>query len=61
VLQDLDGGAIGQTVAQTFIGGSGPKTRMTWMTPPSGLDLTTRQQFEDALVDEKAWAIVTST
>ncbi|KAF9650519.1 hypothetical protein BDM02DRAFT_1391636 [Thelephora ganbajun] len=55
---DLDGGAIGQTVAQTFIGGSGPTTKMTWLTAPSNLNLTTREQFEHALVNEKAWAIV---
>ena len=59
-LQDLDGGAIGQTVTQTFIGGSGPDTKMTWMMAPSDLNLTTREQFEHALVHEKAWAIVAS-
>ena len=59
-LQDLDGGVIGQTVAQTFIGGSGPATKMTWMAAPSNLNLTTREQFENALVDEKTWAIVAS-
>jgi len=59
--QDLDGGAIGQTVAQTFIGGSGPATKMTWTAAPSNLNLTTREQLEDALVNEKAWAIVAST
>lgn len=31
---------------------------MTWMTAPSAVDLTTRQQFEHALVEEKVWAIV---
>ena len=60
-LQDHDSGAIGQTVAQTFIGGSGPATKMTWMMAPSDLNLTTREQFEHAMVDEKAWAIITST
>lgn len=60
-LQDHDGGAIGQTVAQTFIGGSGPITKMTWTMAPSNLNLTTREQFEHAMVEEKAWAIVTST
>ena len=60
-LQDLDGGVIGQTVAQTFIGGSGPATKMTWMAAPSNLNLTTREQFENALVEEKTWAIVAST
>jgi len=59
-LQDLDGGAIGQTVTQTFIGGSGPDTKMTWIMAPSNLNLTTREQFENALVDEKTWAIVAS-
>jgi len=34
---------------------------MTWMAAPSYLNLTTREQFENALVDEKAWAIVAST
>ena len=59
-LQDLDGGSIGQTVAQTFIGGSGPATKMTWTMAPSNLNLTTREQFEDALVEEKTWAIIAS-
>jgi len=59
--QDLDGGAIGQTVTQTFVGSSGPATKMTWMMAPSNLNLTTREQLEHALVDEKAWAIVAST
>ena len=60
-LQDLDGGAIGQTVAQTFIGGSGPNTKMTWMVPNTDLNLTTREQLEHALVSEKTWAIIAST
>lgn len=60
-LQDLDGGAIGQTVAQTFINGSGPSTKMTWSMAPSNLNLTTREQFENAVVGEKAWAIIAST
>jgi len=55
---DLDGGVIGQTVSQTFIASSGPLTKMTWMANPSDLNLTTREQFEHALVDEKVWAIV---
>jgi hypothetical protein len=59
--QDLDGGLIGQTVSETFIGSSGPVTQMTWMTPPSGMNLTTPEQFERALVDEKIWGIITST
>lgn len=48
-------------MSQTFIGGSGPVTKMTWMAVPSNLNLTTREQFEDALVDEKIWAIVAGT
>lgn len=60
-LQDLDGGLIGQTVTQTFIGGSGLQTKMTWMAAPSNLNLTTREQFEHAVVHEMAWAIVTSS
>lgn len=59
-LQDLDGGAIGQTVSKTFIDGSGPATKMTWTTAPSYLNLTTREQFENALVEEKVWAIIAS-
>ena len=59
--QDLDGGVIGQTVSQTFIGSSGPATQMTWTTVPSNLNLTTREQFEHALVYEKVWGIVAST
>jgi hypothetical protein len=31
------------------------------MAAPSTLNLTTRRQFEHALVEEKVWAIVTST
>ena len=34
---------------------------MTWMMAPSNVNLTTREQIEDAMVDEKAWAIVAST
>jgi len=34
---------------------------MTWMMAPSDLNLTTREQFEHAVVQEKAWAIVSST
>ena len=60
-LQDLDGGLIGQTVAQTFIGGSGLDTKMTWMAAPSNLNLTTREQFEHAVVQEMVWAIVTGS
>ena len=60
-LQDHDGGLIGQTVAQTFIGGSGPVTKMTWMMAPSNFNLTTREQIEYAMVQEKAWAIIAST
>lgn len=61
LLQDLDGGAIGQTVSQAFISGSGSATQMTWMAAPSTFNFTTRQQFEHALVEEKVWAIVAST
>lgn len=56
---DLDGGVMGQTVSQAFIGSSGPATQITWMAAPSTINLTTREQFEYALVDEKTWAIVT--
>ena len=31
------------------------------MSVPSGLNLTTRAQFERELVDEKVWAIIAST
>lgn len=33
---------------------------MTWVAAPLDVNLTTREQFESALVDEKAWAIVAS-
>ena len=48
-------------MSQTFIGGSGPITKMTWTMAPSNMNLTTREQFEHAMVQEKTWAIVAST
>lgn len=55
---DLDGGLIGQTVSQAFLGSSGPLTQMTWIPPPSIFNISTRDEFEWMLVQEKTWAIV---
>ncbi|KZT43644.1 hypothetical protein SISSUDRAFT_978122 [Sistotremastrum suecicum HHB10207 ss-3] len=55
---DFDGGAIGQTVTQTFLGVNGKPAQLTWVTVPASNFPGGESDVIDAVVQEKCWAAV---
>ncbi|KAH9978766.1 hypothetical protein BGW80DRAFT_1164876 [Lactifluus volemus] len=56
---DFDGGEIGQFVSRAVVASNGPPTAISWNTVSTDLFPNGMHDVEDAVVQNKAWAIIT--
>jgi hypothetical protein len=61
MLQDFDGGEAGQFVTRTVVASSGAPTAPTWSVIPTDIFPNGVRDLENAVIQEKAWAIIAST
>jgi len=60
LLQDFDGGEVGQSVSRAVVASSGAPTALSWKRVSIDLFPNGVLDLEDAVVQEKAWAIIAS-
>lgn len=61
IVQDFDGGQVGQFVTQSFMNATGPKDAMSWYVKPASDFPSGTSELANMVHNEKAWAIVAST
>jgi hypothetical protein len=61
MLQDFDGGEVGQFVSRAVVASSGAPTAPTWSVVATDLFPNGVHDLENAVIQEKAWAIIAST
>jgi hypothetical protein len=60
LLQDFDGGEVGQFVSSAVVASGGAPTALTWNVVSTDLFPNGVSDLEDAIVQEKAWTIIAS-
>lgn len=60
IMQDFDGGIVGQTVTQVFLDNTGLPTQLSWFVVPASQFPGGVEEVSDAIAQNKAWAAVTS-
>ena len=58
--QDFDGGPIGSAVIQAYMNNTGQQEQLTWSVVPASSFPNGEADVAKAVVDNHAWAIVTS-
>ena len=57
-LQDFDGGEVGQFVSRAMVASGGAPTTLTWSAVPTDLFPNGAPDLQNAVIQEKAWAII---
>ena len=60
LLQDFDGGEVGQFVSRAVIASGGTPTALSWNQVSTDLFPNGVSDLEDAVIQEKAWTIIAS-
>jgi hypothetical protein len=60
LLQDFDGGEVGQFVSRAVVASSGAPTALSWNQVSTDLFPNGVSDLEDAVVQEKVWTIIAS-
>ena len=60
MLQDFDGGEVGQFVSRAVVASSGAPTALTWSVVSADMFPNGVRDLENAVVKERAWAILAS-
>lgn len=58
--QDFDGGLIGSTITQAYLNNTGQKEQISWYVVPPSEFPNGESDIADAIVNERAWAAITS-
>ena len=58
--QDFDGGEVGQFVSRAVVASSGAPTTLTWSAVSTDLFPNGVPDLQNAVIQEKAWAIIAS-
>jgi hypothetical protein len=61
MVQDFDGGEVGQFVSRAVVASSGAPTVPTWSVVAADMFPNGTRDLENAVIQEKAWAIIAST
>jgi hypothetical protein len=59
-LQDFDGGEVGQFISRAVVASGGTPTTLTWSVVSTDLFPSGVHDLENAVIQEKAWAIIAS-
>lgn len=60
LLQDFDGGEVGQFVSRAVVASGGAPTALSWDQVSTDLFPNGVSDLEDAVIQEKAWTIIAS-
>jgi hypothetical protein len=61
LLQDFDGGEVGQFVSRAVVASGGAPTALSWNQVSTDLFPNGVSDLEDAVVQEKVWTIIASS